>query len=404
MRFKKAHAWRMVAVALGAVMSVAFVLSASAASTSPTPVKVSSLPANVQPNYAESQTFARLFSSAYGAYKVPKAPWKFCESTNYLANGWEISNQAELTALVAQYKQAGLAKGGLTTVNSNLSVPLQITQLNALMSQGCNVIFAIPGSQTAFCPTFAKALAKNILVVTDDTPIFCNNVMNSSFPEFSSAQIQGTGLGKAMGGKGNVVVLTGIPGAVGEAVTVSGFLAGLSAYSGINVEGQVTGAWTESVAQTAMVSFIATHPPSVDGILEGAGMATGGELALQQLGRPVAKQNMYDPECSTFALWKDNPGMIVTAQDQGPQLAAYETFLVAARMLAGQQPVVNTLLYPIPGPTQKTFNQWYKPSMTVKSTCFATPPKSAITPNSYYNSLFTGGHAPKVSLKLVATQ
>ena len=42
--------------------------------------------------------------------------------------------------------------------------------------------------------------------------------------------------------------------------------------------------------------------------------------------------------------------------------------------------------------------------MTVKSTCFATPPASAITPDSYYNKLFTGGHKPKVAVKLVSTQ
>ena len=349
-KFKNARAWRLaVSAAVVAVACVGFALSASAAAPTPKPVKVSSLPANVQPNYGEYQSFARLWSNPYKGYKVPKAPWKFCESTNYLGNGWEISNQAELAALVAQYKKAGLAKGGLTTVNSQFSVPLQITQLNALMSQGCNVIFAIPGSQTAFCPTFAKALAKNILVITDDTPIFCNNTMNSSFPEFTSASIQGRGLGKALGGKGNVVILTGIPGAVGMAVTVSGFLSGLAAYPGITVTGQVNGSWTESVVQTAMVSFLATHPQPVNGLLEGAGMAVGGELALQQAGQPIAKENMYDPECAAFALWKDNPGMVVTSQNQGPELAAYETFLVAARMLAGQQPVVNTMLYPSRG-------------------------------------------------------
>jgi ABC-type sugar transport system substrate-binding protein len=363
-------------------------------------VPLSSIPASARSNYGDWHAFARLFANPYPNYKAPKPPWKFCESTNYLANGWELGNQAELKALVSQYQKAGLATGGLTTVNSNLSVPQQISQLNSLMSQGCNVIFAIPGSPTAFCPTFDKARAKNILVVTDDTPIYCDNVMNSSFPEYTSAQIQSAALGNKLGGKGHVVMLTGIPGAVGESVTVAGFMAGLKKYPNISVD-QVAGDWTESVAQTAMVKYLATHPETVDGILDGAGMATGGELALQQAGRPLAKEGFYDPECSTFALWKQHPGMVVTSQNQGPEMAAYESFIVAERMLYGQKPIVNTLLYPIPGPTQASFNQWYKSTMTLKSTCYASPPASAITGNSYYNNLFKGGQAPKVLAKLV---
>jgi ribose transport system substrate-binding protein len=361
---------------------------------------VTALPASVRANYVGWQSYARVFADPYKSWTPPPAPWKFCESTNYLANGWELGNQAELSQLVAQYRQAGLAKGNLVTTNSNLSVPTQISQINDLIAQGCNVIFAIPGSPTAFCPTFAKAFAKGVLVVTDDTPIYCQDVMNSSFPEYSSAQILAEELAKALGGKGNVVIETGIPGAVGTKVTVNGFLAGLKNYPGIHVSGQVAGDWTESVVQSAMVNFLATNPAPVNGILDGAGMGTGGELALQQAGRPLAKESLYEPECSAVALWKQHPGLIVGSQDQGPTLAAYESFLVAGRMLAGQKPDVNTLLYPIPGPTQATFDQWYQPSMTIKSSCFATPPASATIPDSYYSALFTGGKAPKVTPSL----
>jgi ribose transport system substrate-binding protein len=391
-------------LALAALACIAPALAASGTSGHATAAKAvtpTSLPAAVRSNYTQYQTFSKLFGDPYASYKPPAPPWKFCESTNYLANGWEKDNQSELQALVGQYQKAGLAKGGLTTVNSNTSVPVQITQLNTLMSSGCNVIFAIPGSQTAFCPTFAKAKAKNILIVTDDTPIFCDNVMNSSFPEYSSAFIQADTLAKSLGGKGNVIIETGIPGAVGESVTVNAFLDALKKYPGIKVLGQVAGDWTQSVAETETVKFLATHPQKVDGVLDGAGMSTGAALALQQSGRPSAKTSLYEAECSTMALWKKDPGLVVAAQNQGPAMSAYESFLVAARLLAGQHAMVNTLLYPIPGPTKATFSQWYKPSMTVKSTCFATPPQSALVKDSYYDKLFTGGSKPKVQVHIV---
>lgn len=365
-------------------------------------VPVSSLPKAVQPYYEDLQAWGRLYSDPFMSYKVPPPPWKFCESTNYLANGWEIGNRNELEGLVSQYQAAGLAKGGLITVNSNLSIPLQITQLDTLIAEGCNVIFAIPGSPTAMCPTFANALAKNILVVTDDTDIYCPSVINSSWPNYYSPKLLAAGLAKALGGKGNVVELTGIPGALGTKITLGGFTTGLQPYPGIKVTGQVEGDWTESVAQTALIKFLATHPEPVNGILDGADMATGGVLAMQESGRPLPKMTLYEDECSAMALWKEHPGLFVATQDQGPIMAAYESMLVAARLLAGQQPTVNTIVYPIPGPTQQTFSQWYKPSMTVESTCFATPPPSALIPDSYYNQFFTGGHTPRVTLKLVS--
>jgi ribose transport system substrate-binding protein len=385
------------AVAAFAVASVALTSASTAASS--LPPQLAKAPAAVQAEYQGYQEYTKIYGDPLTNYKAPKAPWKFCESTNYLGNGWEQGNQQELAALVKQYQAAGLAKPGLTTENSNQSLSQQITQMNTLISDGCNVIFAVPQSTTALCPEIAKALKANILVVTDDTPVECPASINSSFSEFRSAEVMAKQFGQALGGKGNVIVETGIPGAVGAQTTVNGFKAGLAGTS--ITENDVAGDWADSTAETATTTYLQTHPQSVDGILDGSGMMVGAELALQQAGRPLAKSSLYEDECSAMALWKQNPGLVVASQNQGPALAAYESFVVAGKMLAGAHPVVNTLFYPTPGPTQATFNQWYKPGWTVKSTCFANPPASAIPPDSYYSSLFKGGSKPKVTLKIV---
>lgn len=385
------------AAALVAAASVA--CSASATAASSLPPQLAKAPAAVKAEYAGYQEYTKIYGDPLAGYKVPKAPWKFCESTNFLGNGWEQGNQAELAALVKQYQKAGLAKPGLTTENSNQSLSQQITQMNTLISDGCNVIFSVPQSATALCPEITKALNHGILVVTDDTPVECPASINSSFSEFASAEAMAKQFSKALHGKGNVIAETGIPGAVGTTTTVNGFKAGLKG-SAITMN-QVAGDWADSVAETATTTYLQTHPSNVDGVLDGSGMMTGAELALQQAGRPLAKASLYEDECSAMALWKQHPGLVVSSEDQGPALAAYESFVVAGKLLAGAHPVINTLFYPIPGPTQATFNQWYKPSMTLKSTCFATPPASAVPADSYYNTLFTGGNKPKVKLKIV---
>jgi hypothetical protein len=64
---------------------------------------------------------------------------------------------------------------------------------------------------------------------------------------------------------------------------------------------------------------------------------------------------------------------------------------VALRILAGQQPALDTILYPIPGPTAETFNQWYTPNMTVSSACFASPKPALPALKDYLAQFFTGG-------------
>jgi ribose transport system substrate-binding protein len=386
------------AVGVFAVVLVAATGGASAASSA-LPSQLAKSPATVKAEYAGYGEYTKIFGNPLGSYKAPKAPYKFCESTNYLGNGWEQGNQAELQALVKQYQKAGLAKPGLTTENSNQSLSTQVTQMNSLISDGCNVIFAIPQSTTALCPEIAKALKDNILVITDDTPVECPASINSSFSEFESAKDMASQFSKAIGGKGNIIAESGIPGAVGAQTTLNGFKAGLA--SGVTMN-TVAGDWSDATAETATTTYLQTHPQTVDGILDGSGMMVGGELALQQAGRPLAKASLYEDECSAMALWKQHPGLVVSTEDQGPALAAYESFYVAAKLLAGAKPTVNTLFYPIPGPTQATFNQWYKPGWTTKSTCFATPPASGIPAASYYNTLLKGGAKLKVALKIVS--
>ena len=74
-----------------------------------------------------------------------------------------------------------------------------------------------------------------------------------------------------------------------------------------------------------------------------------------------------------------------------PEAAAYSTFHVANRMLAGQKPALNTLLYPIPRVTKENFDQFYHPSMTVSSLCYPRSPDGRAVPDSYFDALFTGG-------------
>jgi hypothetical protein len=64
------------------------------------------------------------------------------------------------------------------------------------------------------------------------------------------------------------------------------------------------------------------------------------------------------------------------------------------RMLAGQQPKYNTLLYPLAQIDSSNVDQYYKKGMTANSACNAQPADGESVSASYYDDLFTGGGTP----------
>jgi ribose transport system substrate-binding protein len=362
-------------------------------------IPVTKIPSSARAAYLGYQKVARLQPNPYANWTPKKSPWKFCLNESLLQNGWRQGNLAELKKLTAQYKAAGLAKGDLQVTNSNGNSALQISQFNSLVSAGCDVIFTLPGSPTALCPAIDKAKQKGILVITDDTAVNCASAINVTFNGYLNMKLGATAVFKALGGKGNVLVVTGYKGSVGEAVEEAAIRSALNSYPDIKIIGEVEGQWTPAVAQTATATFLQTHPDKIDGILDEGEMGVAAQTALQQAGRPLAKVNFSSGECAAFAFWKAHPEVVTQVASQAPGAAAYESFLVAVRMLSGQKPITNTLIYPIPQLTGSKIGTFFKPSMTVKSTCYADSPNVMAVPDSYFNPLFKGGNPIPKPLK-----
>lgn len=389
-----------------ALCSVAVVSASAAANASSTKqmsgstreaITLSTLPTSVQQYYKGYQYFTKLLPDPYSSWTPPSPPWKFCENDSYLGNTWRAQSLAEYKKLVAEYQKAGLAKGGLTVTNSDNNVELQLSQLNTLVNEGCNVIFSIPGSPTALCSGIAHAFARHVLFISDESPVYCKDAINVTFNDYWDASIGTKAVLKAIGYKGNVLIELGIPGLSDTVAETKAIMNAIHGHPGIHVLGEVNGQWTPSIAKTATLEFLSTHPQKVDAIIDEGQEDVTPEQALQQSGRPLAVENSFSGECPAMALWKQHPNIIKVAVNQGGGPAAYEAFYVAARMLAGQKPIVNTLIYPLPEITKANFSKWYKPSMTLQSTCYPSPPGGRAVADSYFNALFQGGSPLKVS-------
>jgi ribose transport system substrate-binding protein len=109
------------------------------------------LPESLRPFYEGYWLLAKIGQNPYADWTPPKAPWKFCYNDSYQGNSWRQQALEKYKALVEDYKKQGLASGDLVVTNSNNDINVQLSQLNNLTREGCNVILSIPSSPTGLC-------------------------------------------------------------------------------------------------------------------------------------------------------------------------------------------------------------------------------------------------------------
>ena len=97
----------------------------------------------------------------------------------------------------------------------------------------------------------------------------------------------GEWMAKEIGGKGNVLVVEGIPGASASDSQNVGVQKALSKYPDIQIVGQLAGMWTDQVAQTEMQKWLATNPGDLNGVIIQSASELGAVRSLKQSGRDM---------------------------------------------------------------------------------------------------------------------
>ncbi len=322
-------------------------------------------------------------------WKPHPPPWQVCHNDSYLGNAWRANLVAELKALVSQLAKQGLAKDNLIVTNSNGDINLELSQLKAEVTQGCDLITVYPGSATGLCSGIKDAFDKGVLIVTIDAPVTCPGALNVARNPYLYAKYQADWIIGQLGGKGNVVMMNGQPGTSDTVAEREAFLEAAKAHPDIKVTGDLYGMWTASVAKSEMIKFLATHPQPVDAIWSTGNMGVGVGQALEQSGRKIPIVTDVTNNCGFLAFWKEqklNSNTLV--QDGGP--TGYEAFVAGLHAMVGQKPKVNTIFFPLPIITNENIDDYYEPSMTVQSTCFANGKDLHLVADLFFDQFFTG--------------
>jgi ribose transport system substrate-binding protein len=197
-------------------------------------------------------------SAAGGGKKL-----KIALANSFIGNKWriEMANTFKAACGMPPYKD----QVDCTVFNSGNDVSKQTQQISNLISQHVDAIVLNAASPTGLNGVVRQACQRKILVVSFDNIVTepCALKVNTDQLEFGKQLAQF--LVEKLNGKGNVIMVTGVPGTGVDADRNKGAQAVFKQNPGIKVVGRYTGMWDSATAQRNTAAQLPSLP-KVDGI------------------------------------------------------------------------------------------------------------------------------------------
>ncbi len=212
---------------------------------------------------------------------------KIFQSMSYIGNDWQAET-ANMISAMAHSKDI-IDKVDFQVQVAGPNAQKQIQQLNAMVQAGAKAIVVFPISPTALNPVVKAACAKGVEVFAYESEITEPCAHNVSINNKEFGKVTAEWLVKAIGGKGNIVYINGVPGVSAETDRTEGVNAVIAANPDVKIIATGVGMWSESVARSEMTKILASHKwDEIDGVLSQIGCFSVNELQLQA-GIPAEK-------------------------------------------------------------------------------------------------------------------
>lgn len=216
--------------------------------------------------------------------KKRKGPWRIGFSNGFSGNSWRAMCLAALKQEAAAHKDE---IADLIIVDGQGDIPKQVNDIEGLINQQVDAILCIPNSGSAVVNVIRDATREGIVTVPFNIPVDGEawSTYTGTDPT-KKGHALGEWLVKALGGKGKIVGLGGLP---GNSYTAACWAGSQEAFkgTGIDVLAMKDAFWEEDRAKVVMADLIAAYP-EIDGLwCDGAQDATGACKALLAAGRPL---------------------------------------------------------------------------------------------------------------------
>ncbi len=289
-------------------------------------------------------------SNVKGKLKIPLA-------NSSIGNTWRLEMENTYRAALGAEPYRSQVFGEV--YNSSNDMSDQAQQLSNLISARVDAIVIDAASPTGLNGVVGQAIARGILVVSFDNIVTARGALQVNTNQFVFGRDLAQWLVRKLGGKGNVIMVTGVPGTFVDTERTAGGMSIFSRSPHIKVVNKYSGMWDSSVAQTNTAAVLPSLP-KIDGIWAQGG--TDGILkAFLAAGRPLPptageSENGFREFMSGAKTGKKLPGYSI-GQPTYLVLLALE---LARRILRHEYPRKNLTV-----PFQTATTQTVKPGVNV---------------------------------------
>jgi len=203
--------------------------------------------------------------------------FKIFLSMSYIGNDWqaEAANMVKAMAASKDYRD----KVSLEVKVAGPDAQRQIQQINAMVEEGAQAIVVYPISPTALNQVVRSACARHVVIIAYDSEITEPCAYNVHIDQLDAGGIPAEWLVKALHGKGNIVVITGVPGTSVDTQRTEAAKAVFAKSPGIHIIAEGVGMWSQAVARTVLTRILTTHPWSqIDGLWMQVGCYTAASM------------------------------------------------------------------------------------------------------------------------------
>jgi len=311
--------------------------------------------------FADVVSDAKIEGSSEVAKGVKKAPpFKIGFSNGFSGNTWRTECLASLKAAVARDKDK---IGNFIIVDGQGDITKQVNDIEDLIVQQVDAILCIPNSGTAVAPALRKATRAGIVTVPFNLPV--DGTHYTAYVGTNPAnkgRLLGQFLNKALGGKGKIVALGGLP---GNSYTGTAWAASKKEFgSGIDVLAFKDTNWEEDRAKVVMADLIAANP-EIDGVwCDGGQVATGAMKALLAANRPLVPVtgDDFNGILKLYAEYKDKQPKFKIGLVSEPTWEGVVALNSALKLLSGESvPKMQTIEAKLI--TSDNYKQYIKPDL-----------------------------------------
>ncbi|HTU52474.1 MAG TPA: sugar ABC transporter substrate-binding protein [Acetobacteraceae bacterium] len=184
-------------------------------------------------------------------------------SNSYIGNKWRIEMENLFKAALQMEPYKSQVEG--TWFNSGNDVSEESQQISGLIGERVDAIVVDAASPTGLNGILKQATDRGILVVSYDNVVTAPTAIKVNTDQFEFGKKLAGFLAQKLGGKGNVIMVTGVAGTFVDQQRNAGADSVWKQNPGIKVVNRYTGMWDSSVAERN-TSAILPSLPKIDGI------------------------------------------------------------------------------------------------------------------------------------------